>query len=86
MGSHGVGMGPHGVGMGRMGPHGDKPTAYRTPAVAVAVSSGQGPFPQTGVYAEAPSDYGWMPHNAGFGFLDLTPLILFLRQFWDYIS
>jgi hypothetical protein len=27
--------------------------------------------------------YGWMPHNAGFGFLDLTPSILLLRQFWD---
>ena len=26
--------------------------------------------------------YGWMPHNAGFGFLDLTPSILLLRQFW----
>jgi hypothetical protein len=25
--------------------------------------------------------YGWMPHNAGFGFLDLTPSILLLRQF-----
>jgi hypothetical protein len=29
------------------------------------------------------SNYGWMPHNAGFGFLDLTPSILLLRQFWD---
>ena len=28
-------------------------------------------------------EYGWMPHNAGFGFLDLTPSILLLRQFWD---
>jgi hypothetical protein len=28
-------------------------------------------------------DYGWMPHNASFGFLDLTPSILLLRQFWD---
>jgi hypothetical protein len=27
--------------------------------------------------------YGWMPHNAGFGFLDLTQSILLLRQFWD---
>jgi hypothetical protein len=27
--------------------------------------------------------YGWMPHNASFGFLDLTPSILLLRQFWD---
>jgi hypothetical protein len=27
--------------------------------------------------------YGWMPHNAGFGVLDLTPSILLLRQFWD---
>jgi hypothetical protein len=27
--------------------------------------------------------YGWMPHNAGFGFLDPTPSILLLRQFWD---
>jgi hypothetical protein len=27
--------------------------------------------------------YGWMPHNAGFGFMDLTPSILLLRQFWD---
>jgi hypothetical protein len=26
---------------------------------------------------------GWMPHNAGFGFLDLTPSILLLRQFCD---
>jgi hypothetical protein len=29
------------------------------------------------------SAYGWMPHNASFGFLDLTPSILLLRQFWD---
>jgi hypothetical protein len=27
--------------------------------------------------------YGWMPHNASFVFLDLTPSILLLRQFWD---
>jgi hypothetical protein len=27
--------------------------------------------------------YSWIPHNAGFGFLDLTPSILLLRQFWD---
>jgi hypothetical protein len=27
--------------------------------------------------------HGWMPHNAGFGFLDPTPPILLLRQFWD---
>jgi hypothetical protein len=27
--------------------------------------------------------YGWVPHNASFGFLDLTPSILLLRQFWD---
>jgi hypothetical protein len=27
--------------------------------------------------------YGWIPHDAGFGFLDLTPSILLLRQFWD---
>jgi hypothetical protein len=25
----------------------------------------------------------WIPHNASFGFLDLTPSILLLRQFWD---
>jgi hypothetical protein len=31
----------------------------------------------------APKSYGWMPHNASFGFLDLTPSILLLRQFWD---
>jgi hypothetical protein len=30
-----------------------------------------------------PAAYGWIPHNAGFGFLDLTPSILLLRQFWD---
>jgi hypothetical protein len=29
------------------------------------------------------SSYGWIPHNASFGFLDLTPSILLLRQFWD---
>jgi hypothetical protein len=28
-------------------------------------------------------NYGWMQHNAGFDFLDLTPSILLLRQFWD---
>jgi hypothetical protein len=28
-------------------------------------------------------EYGWMPYNASFGFLDLTPSILLLRQFWD---
>jgi hypothetical protein len=27
--------------------------------------------------------FGWIPHNANFGFLDLTPSILLLRQFWD---
>jgi hypothetical protein len=27
--------------------------------------------------------YGWIPHNASFGFMDLTPSILLLRQFWD---
>jgi hypothetical protein len=27
--------------------------------------------------------YGLMPHNASFGFLDLTPSLLLLRQFWD---
>jgi hypothetical protein len=30
--------------------------------------------------------YGWMPHNAGFGFLDLAPSILHSNWFWDYIS
>jgi hypothetical protein len=30
--------------------------------------------------------YGWIPHNAGFGFLDLTPSILHYNWFWDYIS
>jgi hypothetical protein len=30
-----------------------------------------------------PSCYGGIPHNAGFDFLDLTPSILLLRQFWD---
>jgi hypothetical protein len=30
-----------------------------------------------------PFCYGWMPHNADFGVLDLTPSILLLRQFWD---
>jgi hypothetical protein len=32
------------------------------------------------------SAYGWMPHNAGFGFLDLAPSILHSNWFWDYIS
>jgi hypothetical protein len=27
--------------------------------------------------------YRWIPHSASFGFLDLTPSILLLRQFWD---
>jgi hypothetical protein len=27
--------------------------------------------------------YRWIAHNASFGFLDLTPSILLLRQFWD---
>jgi hypothetical protein len=30
--------------------------------------------------------YGWIPHNAGFGFLDLAPSILHSNWFWDYIS
>jgi hypothetical protein len=30
--------------------------------------------------------YGWMPHNASFGFLDLDPSILHSNWFWDYIS
>jgi hypothetical protein len=30
--------------------------------------------------------YGWIPHNAGFGFLDLAPSILHSDWFWDYIS
>jgi hypothetical protein len=34
----------------------------------------------------ASSQYGWMPHNAGFGFLDLAPSILHSNWFWDYIS
>jgi hypothetical protein len=27
--------------------------------------------------------YGWMPHKASFDFLNPTPSILLLRQFWD---
>jgi hypothetical protein len=30
--------------------------------------------------------YGWIPHNAGFGFLDPAPSILHSNWFWDYIS
>jgi hypothetical protein len=30
--------------------------------------------------------YGWIPHNASFGFLDLAPSILHSDWFWDYIS
>ena len=30
--------------------------------------------------------YGWIPHNAGFGFLDPAPSILHFNWFWDYIS
>jgi hypothetical protein len=30
--------------------------------------------------------HGWIPHNAGFGFLDLAPSILHSNWFWDYIS
>jgi hypothetical protein len=30
--------------------------------------------------------YGWIPHNAGFGVLDLAPSILHSNWFWDYIS
>jgi hypothetical protein len=30
--------------------------------------------------------YGWIPHNASFGFLDLAPSILHSNWFWDYIS
>jgi hypothetical protein len=33
--------------------------------------------------AVSPKLYRWIPHNASFGFLDLTPSILLLRQFWD---
>jgi hypothetical protein len=29
--------------------------------------------------------YGWMPHNASFGFLDLAPSIRHSNWFWDYI-
>jgi hypothetical protein len=32
------------------------------------------------------NNYGWIPHNAGFGFLDLAPSILHSNWFWDYIS
>jgi hypothetical protein len=32
------------------------------------------------------TSYGWIPHNAGFGFLDLAPSILHSNWFWDYIS
>jgi hypothetical protein len=42
-----------------------------------------GSFVQNKMTRIASLDYGWMPHNAGFGFLDLTPSILLLRQFWD---
>jgi hypothetical protein len=28
----------------------------------------------------------WIPHNAGFGFLDLAPSILRSNWLWDYIS
>jgi hypothetical protein len=31
-------------------------------------------------------NYGWIPHNASFGFLDLAPSILHSNWFWDYIS
>jgi hypothetical protein len=30
--------------------------------------------------------YGWIPHNAGFGFLDLALSIRHSNWFWDYIS
>jgi hypothetical protein len=30
--------------------------------------------------------YGWIPHNAGFGFLDLAPSILHSNWCWDCIS
>jgi hypothetical protein len=32
------------------------------------------------------NSYGWIPHNAGFGFLDLAPSILHSNWFRDYIS
>jgi hypothetical protein len=35
---------------------------------------------------EEDGDYGWIPHNASFGFLDLTPSIVHSNWFWDYIS
>jgi hypothetical protein len=35
---------------------------------------------------EVVATYGWIPHNAGFGFLDLAPSILPSNWFWDYIS
>jgi hypothetical protein len=35
---------------------------------------------------EGPPRYGWIPHNAGFGFLDLAPSKLHSNWFWDYIS
>jgi hypothetical protein len=38
------------------------------------------------VYRYRQLGYGWIPHNAGFGFLDLAPSILHSDWFWDYIS
>jgi hypothetical protein len=37
-------------------------------------------------YVLAVNPYGWIPHNASFGFLDLAPSILHSNWFWDYIS
>ena len=47
-------------------------TRSRAPNAPQGISTG-GPI----------SGYGWMPHNAGFDFLDPTPSILLLRQLWD---
>jgi hypothetical protein len=43
-----------------------------------------GIMPMSNVFAKVA--YGWIPHNASFGFLDLAPSILHSNWFWDYIS
>jgi hypothetical protein len=58
---------------------------YRRFSAGIGIGKGQPP-PQDEEARELKKGrwmYGWMPHNASFGFLDLTPSILLLRQFWD---
>jgi hypothetical protein len=69
--------------------HSARPGFANTRAQHCFLASASGPKLWPDVYAVIKLNinmavaYGWIPHNAGFGVLDLTPSILLLRQFWD---